>query len=163
MTVVDTRWLTVPQINSARDFGVEWCSIPGPPRCRPATDSSQRLLTSSGQVDQLDEQRIELIIKRRVFPGPARSGGSVRTGRVLSFAAEVVMTVTTLADAKARFSEIVASAEATHERTAITKNGRPAVVIIVLRTLRVLRRHSRSCRTRNSSGRFGTGPASRQN
>ena len=36
----------------------------------------------------------------------------------------------TLADAKARFSEIVASAEATHERTTITKNGRPAVVII---------------------------------
>lgn len=42
----------------------------------------------------------------------------------------VVMTVTTLADAKARFSELVASAEATHERTTITKNGRPAVVII---------------------------------
>jgi prevent-host-death family protein len=40
------------------------------------------------------------------------------------------MTVTTLADAKARFSEIVASAEATHERITITKNGRPAVVII---------------------------------
>lgn len=40
------------------------------------------------------------------------------------------MTVTTLADAKARFSEIVASAESTHERTTITKNGRPAVVII---------------------------------
>jgi antitoxin YefM len=40
------------------------------------------------------------------------------------------MTVTTLADAKARFSEIVASAEATHERTTVTKNGKPAVVII---------------------------------
>lgn len=40
------------------------------------------------------------------------------------------MTVTTLADAKARFSELVASAEATHERTTITKNGRPAAVII---------------------------------
>ena len=42
----------------------------------------------------------------------------------------MVMTVTTLADAKARFSELVASAEATHERTTVTKNGRPAVVII---------------------------------
>lgn len=42
----------------------------------------------------------------------------------------VVMTVTTLADAKARFSELVASAEETHERTTVTKNGRPAVVII---------------------------------
>jgi antitoxin YefM len=42
----------------------------------------------------------------------------------------LVMTVTTLADAKAHFSEIVASAEATHERVTITKNGRPAVVII---------------------------------
>lgn len=40
------------------------------------------------------------------------------------------MTVVTLADAKARFSEIVASAEATHERTTVTKNGRPSVVII---------------------------------
>ncbi|HEY5482669.1 MAG TPA: type II toxin-antitoxin system Phd/YefM family antitoxin [Propionibacteriaceae bacterium] len=45
------------------------------------------------------------------------------------------MTVTTLADAKARFSEIVASAEATHERTTITKNGRPAVVIIAAEDL----------------------------
>jgi len=42
----------------------------------------------------------------------------------------MVMNVTTLADAKARFSELVASAETTHERTTITKNGRPAVVII---------------------------------
>jgi antitoxin YefM len=115
-------------------FGGEWCSIPGSPRCRSATESSQRLLTSSGQVDQLDEQRIELINRRRVFPGPTRSRGSARQGVWLSFAAEVViivvMTVTTLADAKARFSELVASAEATHERTTITKNGRPAVVII---------------------------------
>lgn len=39
------------------------------------------------------------------------------------------MTVTTLTDAKPRFSELVASAEATHERTTITKNGRRAVVI----------------------------------
>jgi len=57
----------------------------------------------------------------------------------LSFAAKVVMTVvmavTTLADAKARFSEIVASAQATHERTTVTKNGRPAVVIIAAEDL----------------------------
>jgi prevent-host-death family protein len=50
----------------------------------------------------------------------------------------VVMTVTTLADAKARFSELVASAEATHERTTITKNGRPAVVIIAAEDLETL-------------------------
>lgn len=48
------------------------------------------------------------------------------------------MTVTTLADAKARFSELVASAEATHERTTITKNGRPAVVIIAAEDLQSL-------------------------
>ncbi len=48
------------------------------------------------------------------------------------------MTVTTLADAKARFSEIVASAEATHERTTVTKNGRPAVVIIAAEDLESL-------------------------
>jgi prevent-host-death family protein len=50
----------------------------------------------------------------------------------------MVMTVTTLADAKARFSEIVASAEATHERTTITKNGRPTVVIIAAEDLESL-------------------------
>jgi prevent-host-death family protein len=49
-----------------------------------------------------------------------------------------VMTVTTLADAKARLSEIVASAEATHERTTITKNGRPVVVIIAAEDLESL-------------------------
>ena len=48
------------------------------------------------------------------------------------------MTVTTLADAKARFSELVASAEATHERTTITKNGRPAAVIIAVEDLESL-------------------------
>lgn len=41
------------------------------------------------------------------------------------------MTVTTsLADAKARFSQIVASAETTHERTIVTKNGRPVAVLM---------------------------------
>jgi antitoxin YefM len=43
----------------------------------------------------------------------------------------VVMTTTTsLADAKSHLSAIVASAELTHERTIITKNGRPAAIII---------------------------------
>ena len=81
-------------------------------------------------------------MSRRIFLRPTRSSDSPRQGVWLSFAAEVViivvMTVTTLADAKARFSEIVASAEATHERTTITKNGRPAVVIIAAEDLESL-------------------------
>lgn len=40
------------------------------------------------------------------------------------------MTTTSLADAKNRLSEIVQSAMDTHERVTITKNGRPAVVLI---------------------------------
>lgn len=44
----------------------------------------------------------------------------------------------TLADAKACFSAIVASVEATHERTIVTKNGRPAVVIIAVEDLESL-------------------------
>jgi antitoxin YefM len=50
----------------------------------------------------------------------------------------VTMTTTTLADAKARFSEIVAAAESTHERTTVTKNGRPAAVIISVDDLEAL-------------------------
>jgi prevent-host-death family protein len=42
----------------------------------------------------------------------------------------MVMTTTSLADAKARLSELVASAEATHERTIITKNGKPAAILM---------------------------------
>lgn len=42
----------------------------------------------------------------------------------------LVMTTTSLADAKARLSELVSSAETTHERTIITKNGRPAAVLM---------------------------------
>jgi hypothetical protein len=64
MTVVDTRWLTVPQINPARDS-----------RWRVVLSVEGR---GPGQVDQLDEQRIELISKRRVFPEPTRSSGSAR-------------------------------------------------------------------------------------
>jgi prevent-host-death family protein len=40
------------------------------------------------------------------------------------------MTTTSLADAKNRLSEIIQSAQDTHERFVITKNGRPAVVLI---------------------------------
>ncbi|WP_375423474.1 type II toxin-antitoxin system Phd/YefM family antitoxin [uncultured Friedmanniella sp.] len=40
------------------------------------------------------------------------------------------MRTTSLADAKNHLSEIVASAEATHERTTITKNGRPAAIVV---------------------------------
>jgi antitoxin YefM len=40
------------------------------------------------------------------------------------------MATTSLADAKARLSELVQSAESTHERTVITKNGRPAAVLM---------------------------------
>jgi prevent-host-death family protein len=42
----------------------------------------------------------------------------------------MAMRTTSLADAKNHLSEIVASAEATHERTTITKNGRPAAIIV---------------------------------
>lgn len=40
------------------------------------------------------------------------------------------MSTTSLADAKNRLSEIVSSAEKTHERTVITKNGRPAAILL---------------------------------
>jgi prevent-host-death family protein len=42
----------------------------------------------------------------------------------------MTMRTTTLADAKAHLSEIIASAQSTHERVTITKNGRPAVVVV---------------------------------
>jgi antitoxin YefM len=47
-------------------------------------------------------------------------------------------TTTSLADAKQRLSEIVQSAMATHERVTITKNGRPAVVLIAVDDLESL-------------------------
>ena len=40
------------------------------------------------------------------------------------------MGTTSLADAKNRLSELVQAAVATHERTIITKNGRPAAVLL---------------------------------
>jgi antitoxin YefM len=40
------------------------------------------------------------------------------------------MTTMPIADARARFSEIVADAESTHERYEITRNGRPAAVLL---------------------------------
>lgn len=45
------------------------------------------------------------------------------------------MATTSLADAKNRLSEIVASAERTHERTIVTKNGRPVVAILAIADL----------------------------
>jgi antitoxin YefM len=57
----------------------------------------------------------------------------------------VAMETTSLADAKNRLSELVAAVESTWERVVITKNGRPAAVLIapddlesLLETLAVL-------------------------
>jgi antitoxin YefM len=47
-------------------------------------------------------------------------------------------TTTSLADAKNRLSEIVQSAVTTHERTTITKNGKPAVVLLAVEDLESL-------------------------
>lgn len=48
------------------------------------------------------------------------------------------MGTTSLADAKNRLSEIIASAEKTHERTTVTKNGRPVAAIIAIEDLESL-------------------------
>jgi antitoxin YefM len=48
------------------------------------------------------------------------------------------MTTTSLADAKNRLSEIIQSVQETHERFVITKNGRPAVVLISVEDLESL-------------------------
>ncbi len=48
------------------------------------------------------------------------------------------MTTTSLADAKNRLSEIIASAEKTHERITVTKNGRPVAAIIAIEDLESL-------------------------
>jgi antitoxin YefM len=48
------------------------------------------------------------------------------------------MTTTSLADAKNRLSEIIQSAQETHERFVITKNGKPAVVLISVEDLESL-------------------------
>jgi antitoxin YefM len=50
----------------------------------------------------------------------------------------MVMATTSLADAKSHLSEIVKSAETTHERTIVTKNGRPVVAIISIEDLESL-------------------------
>ena len=42
----------------------------------------------------------------------------------------MAMATTSLADAKNRLSELVASAETTHERTVVTKHGPPATVLM---------------------------------
>ncbi len=48
------------------------------------------------------------------------------------------MATTSLADAKARLSEIIKSAETTHERTVVTKNGRPVAAIVSIEDLEAL-------------------------
>ena len=48
------------------------------------------------------------------------------------------MVTTSLADAKNRLTEIIASAERTHEQTTITKNGRPVAAIIAIEDLESL-------------------------
>jgi antitoxin YefM len=48
------------------------------------------------------------------------------------------METTSLADAKARLSELVASVAGTWERVVITKNGRPAAVLIAVEDLEAL-------------------------
>jgi antitoxin YefM len=40
------------------------------------------------------------------------------------------MTTTSLADAKSRLSELIQSAVTTHERTVITRNGKPAALLL---------------------------------
>lgn len=40
------------------------------------------------------------------------------------------MTTLPLADARARLSELVADAQTTHERFEITRNGRPAAILV---------------------------------
>lgn len=48
------------------------------------------------------------------------------------------MTTVPLADAKARLSELVASATATHERTVITRNGKPVAALLSIEDLESL-------------------------
>ena len=48
----------------------------------------------------------------------------------------MAMETTSLADAKNRLSELVSAVEGTWERVTITKNGRPAAVLIAVDDLR---------------------------
>jgi prevent-host-death family protein len=48
------------------------------------------------------------------------------------------MQTTSLADAKSRLSELVASVAGTWERVVITKNGRPAAVLMAVEDLEAL-------------------------
>lgn len=48
------------------------------------------------------------------------------------------MTTTSLADVKARLSAVVASVHDTHERVVITRNGKPAAVLIASDDLEAL-------------------------
>ncbi|HKG48989.1 MAG TPA: type II toxin-antitoxin system Phd/YefM family antitoxin [Actinomycetales bacterium] len=48
------------------------------------------------------------------------------------------MSAIPLADAKNRLSEVVQSAQDTHERTIITKNGRPAAILLAIEDFEAL-------------------------
>ena len=50
----------------------------------------------------------------------------------------MVMEITSLADAKARLSELVATVAGTWERVVITKNGHPAAVLMSVEDLEAL-------------------------
>jgi antitoxin YefM len=50
----------------------------------------------------------------------------------------LAMTITSLADAKNRLSEIIQSTQQTHERFVITKNGKPAAALISVEDLESL-------------------------
>jgi antitoxin YefM len=50
------------------------------------------------------------------------------------------MSTIPLADAKNRLSEVIQSAQDTHERITITKNGRPAAVLMSVEDLQALER-----------------------
>jgi antitoxin YefM len=63
---------------------------------------------------------------------PGRSTQSISLSRIL------VMEMTSLADAKARLSELVATVAGTWERVVITKNGRPVAVLMSVEDLEAL-------------------------
>ena len=50
----------------------------------------------------------------------------------------MAMNAIPLADAKNRLSEVVQSAQDTHERTIITKNGRPAAILLAIEDFEAL-------------------------
>ena len=68
------------------------------------------------------------------------TGGGRRhtVGHVVDLARIVAMETTSLADAKNRLSELVSAVQGTWERVTITKNGRPAAVLVAVEDLESL-------------------------